>query len=398
MVKSNKKQRRRQNRPTQVLRINNSPVKPSRRRKRVMNMPRSINSSGVRNFIAHYRNALTDPFSPLADGVRIPDSFRYPTIPYKYTTRLQLKSDINGELQFTVLPCPYLSLMLALGTVNTGVAYGFAANAGLYSLATPAVSNAAGYSQYRVAAWGVRLFATDTALNAKGQYIVAPVPVPANTLLDWKFLDSTLIGTGQMATDCLGLQRPNAGIETSPMSCEFNAQNLMYGGDFRFNGVPYSADCQRFRPVSESINSPYNTASDFYSGQAAGSLAMLVAGSPPQAIHKVGSLNQLDMSGNIALLVCASGLPPSTAEVTLEIRYHVEHIAAIPSNSIGIPVSDIPPVGNTAMVERVFTAVQNIMKMGQHPLSRIAMNQIGMAGMAWARNSNSNRQHRLLMG
>lgn len=381
LPKQNKKKRRRNRKTPQVFQINHSRPKKSRMRKLTPGV-------SLANFVKHYREALSNPFSALADGVRIPDSFRYPSVPYKYTTRVGLTTDATGNLAFTLLPCPYLSLAMNAGTV-TGNILQYSVNTNIYSLASPSGSMSAGFGAYRVVAWGARLFLNDTATSARGQYIVTPVPVPANTVLDFNMLNSVIIGTGQVVTDALGLQRPNSGIETSPMACEFNAQQLMYGGDFRFHGVPYSTDCQRFRPLCEPNQNPY-ASNDFYLNRPSGSIIM-ASGILPATIQTIGNVNQLDMSGNIALLLTASGLPASTSEVTLEIRYHVEHLSAVGQSSIGVPVSDTPPVGNTALVEKVFNSVQDLLKIGQSPLFKLAVNSMSTAGYQYSRMRYNNR-------
>ncbi len=335
---------------------------------------------GPMDSVQQYALALRDPFDPRVDGVRMPDTYSYATITKKHKVRAALTSDSNGLLAFSVLPSPYFSLTIFNGS-GTGIT-AFPSNPYAAYITSPDTEVSSGLTAHRVVSWGFRIVMTDTNANAKGTYIVAPAPMGMNTFLDWQQLSSFGGTSGYYPTDFIGFPRATAGVETLPHARMFNAQDLMYKGEFRGVGVPYDSSVKDFRPMTRDGSTAYGGGNLFLSGNT-GSVLSTVTGTP-HTIRGLGQNRTLDMCGNIGYVVYGQGLPASTNEISLEIVYHVEYIPS-PTATIVSSFTAMPsPNGTTQLLERIFTGVRDSMYMGDKLMTGTAR-MLGMAGYAYMR-------------
>lgn len=356
-----------------------------RRRRRQKNTAPSNRCMRINDPRAQFLLALRDPFDPRAEGVRMPDLYRYPTVTKKHRVRFTCTSDASGLLAFTLLPTPYFCLQMVNGTATGVTAYGTNAYCGY--IATPDTETGSGLGAYRTVAWGFRILLADTNANAKGMYAVAPVPIAYNDNVTFAFLYNYATTAGVYPTDYMGLPRPASSTEVLPHVRLFNAQDLQYKGDFMAVGVPYDASVKDFRPLCRDGYTPYGT-SLLFNGKMSGSAA-IAAGTAGTAVQSLTNGKTLDATGHLGYIVYASGLPASTPEINIELVYHLEYIPA-PTTTLASTFSAAPsPPGSTSLLERTFSVLQNNMSLGGKALD-IGLRTLGMAGWAYARARGMN--------
>ncbi len=356
--------------------------KRPRRRKNIAPLNRSVRINDPR---AQFLLALKDPFDPRAEGVRMPDLYRYPTVTKKHRVRFTCTTDASGVLAFTLLPTPYFSLQMVNGTAAGVTPY--SSNTYCGYLASPDAEAASGLGAYRTVAWGFRILLADTNANAKGMYAVAPAPIAYNDNVNFLFLYNYATTAGAYPTDYMGLPRPASSTEVLPHVRLFNAQDLQYKGDFMAVGVPYDATVKDFRPLCRDGYTPYGTGV-LYNGKMSGS-ATLAVGTAATAVQSITNSRTLDATGHLSYIVYASGLPASTPEITVELVYHLEYIPA-PTLTLSSTFSAAPsPPGSTSLLERTFSLLQNNMSLGGKALD-IGLRTLGMAGWAYARSRGMN--------
>lgn len=88
--------------------------------------------------VKSYLKALSDPFSPEAVGIRIPDPYPYPTIGYRSEGLITVTSNSSGIASVLLLPHPFLSLvnMCNTSTISTTMT-NINSSTGLYAAITP---------------------------------------------------------------------------------------------------------------------------------------------------------------------------------------------------------------------------------------------------------------------
>lgn len=360
---------------------------PQRRKKRNRNRKRGPGGGPATDVYAQYKIALRDPFSASAEGVRLPDSFRYPTTAVKFKQRVTLTSTAAGEMGFTMLPNPLFCMQILAGAQSGFQTMG--SNVKCCRMLSRGDMLVARYGQYRVVAWGFRLLMSDTAFAAKGIYTVAPVPIPQNSFLDPDQMAQITMGVAP-PTDYLGMPRPDSTTELLPHARTFNAQDLMNKGDFLAVGVPYDPSCKDFRPVPDDSNTAFGSL-PLYAGVAAGS-AFVTALGLPSTIANAGTVNTLDMAGNIGFLIYGTGLPPSTNELSLEVVYHVEVVLNPTAGNIAASVGSPPPVGSTSILENIYTGVKDVFYFDKEMLETTG--RLGMKGLQFA-TSQYNRRNKV---
>lgn len=338
---------------------------------------RSPGTSGLAQAISHYNFAIRDPFDVRAEGVRMVDSFRYPTATLKFSKRGTLWTDAGGVLAFQVFPSPFYCAEFFNGTSSLS---GLTANASSKHLATPNGILAAAYGAYRTVAWGFRILLADTVSNAKGIYTVANFPLPRNSFLDWNIMNGNAYVGVRKPGDYIGAPRPDDSLELLSTRRTFNAQDLQYQGDFMGVGVPYNVTCADFRPLSTPTQSPYISGTLF--SNYCGSISY-ANGATPSTISDMGSVSLLDMAGNTGFSVYASGLPSGVNECSIELVYHMELLPFPTTNLSATPTCSASPPGSTTIFENLLSRVSDTLYLGKQPISRFLGN-LGMAGVRYA--------------
>jgi len=134
-------------------------------------MPRAVNGHASK-----YASALLHPFSPEAEGVRVPEPYAQPTVTYKLHRVMQVTTNAAGSFDFVITPS------LTYGAIQfTGTQTGLTARTITGAPAGVVVYDynpdlAGTLRSYRVVSYGLRIKSNTTFNNTKGRVYVARVP------------------------------------------------------------------------------------------------------------------------------------------------------------------------------------------------------------------------------
>ena len=143
-----------------------------------------------------YISAVLNPFSKNALGAQVPDLYSFPTVSKVLKTELKIRTDADGNMDFTLLPSLFQSILtgvpsgsansnINLGTTGsdgnfqiTATAFPTGASNGLWNLggvSVPSFVNGQ-FSKYRIVGWGARVRALIAPINQRGRLIFASNP------------------------------------------------------------------------------------------------------------------------------------------------------------------------------------------------------------------------------
>ncbi len=325
--------------------------------------------------VAQYRNAIANPFSPSAIGVRVPDSYCFPTVTYHYRTSMVVTSGAAGKASGVILPSPCYSYISNDGTVSGLTA--FAQNANAYYCLTP-TEMASKLTEYRVVSWGVRFLAKDTAYNSKGKISVALVPTTANAP-SWNTLQTitaTTIGVVSEYTVGLDTGYLDTSIQSLPSVRVFSMQDLLRG-EVQVTGLPLSNTFYDFKGTTDRSGLMWAT-----NTLLADEAVFSTAASPYGLINSTagGRKDIASLRGGMAIVYYATGLPASVNEFDIELVYHLEGSPNIsgPGGSVTglIPSSQQVLRGSTTLVENIVAGVRTAV-----PFVRMLTNSLSVDGM-----------------
>jgi len=275
------------------------------------------------NYLSVYRAALSDPFSALAQGARVPDMYSVPTATRHITRKLTLASNASGECDLVILPSAFYHALSARGSVVGGTPWitsdGVTTTNAVVFTATAAL--AAQLVSYRVVGYGVKVIGIASMTTTSGSLTIATVPAEgylntqlnqvggqsgnsnnaamsvANTLTSWGIPNATSVVSVPALLDL-----PNT-VETSMINIS-----------------------ERPITVTPKICSPsafqFKLASDIGPGYNAQDQTSAVSIS-------VGNASYLSFGGTESVVIAATGLPNSTSVLDVEITYHLEGIPFI---------------------------------------------------------------------
>lgn len=301
-----------------------------------------------------YAAALADPFDPFAIGCRVPDSYALPTAAYHIRTTFNCTSSAGGTFLSSFFANPCLTGMLGAGNI-TG-ATGFTQNNSVYYLLTPAVMQAQAMS-FRVAAWGIRILAKDTAFAEKGRVYAAVVPCggsspPFEVLQNIPAVNGTQLSENIFGYD-LGNLNPSA-IQNLANCQSFSLQNLMTVGSYTMSVSASHHDQFRFRSLANNTNNQWSTT--YVIGDA--TVVNTSSGQVPST--GLGWHDPTSLVGTSAVVIYATGMPPSTNEFDIDVIYHLEVTPNVFTNSTSslVPsaMSSVP--GDTSTLDRLNRAAK----------------------------------------
>ncbi len=328
----NKKKKRAPRGPIRNLVVLRKPKKANRPR---------INASGA---MRQFQLALRNPFSPDALGVRAIDAICYPTTVSHLRFKQTCTTTAGGAFQAVLLPFLHANMILAAGT-TTGAPGVYGANTAV-SYVTSGVTLKNSFTNLRVVAWGARIILTDSNLNAKGTYTLAPVMlgsvVPGESVLQTNAAANT-------AAICaaFGVPVPAETAASMPGAIAVNAQDLMAKGELLARGVMYNASAYDMKCVSGS-STAWNGTLYCVPGQG-------LYNTVGPSFTNVETNNLAEARGQIGYLLSVNNAPASTAEFQIEFIYHVE---GIPQPSQGVVMTSTPsPSGSTNLIERVLATI-----------------------------------------
>jgi len=154
-----------------------------------------------------YVAALTNPFSKDAIGAQVPDVYSFPTETRFIKTDLKLFSDSDGNLDFSLLPNLFQSILtgtpedlshfannnLHMNTIGSSAEFQYTgadsvdgSADGKWNLGGVTVPSqlAAQLSQYRIVGWGARVRALVAPLVQSGRLIFSSTPSASNCLFE----------------------------------------------------------------------------------------------------------------------------------------------------------------------------------------------------------------------
>ncbi len=310
---------------------------------------------GVRNDdLRQYEIALSNPFAVEAIGVRVPDSYCFPTVTYHFRSTITPTTNASGLCGMCVLPSPCFSLIGGSGTFGGPTA--FTANSGAYYFVAP-LDMQTKLTEYRVVSWGIRLLAKDTALASKGKIWIALVPT-TNNAPSWNTLNTvTASGTGVISEYTAGFDMGYLGssIQNYPSVRVFSLQDLLRG-EVQVTGVPLSNSFYDFKGTADRNDVPWNTGQVLADEGVFNNTAGLVNSTAG------GRKDIASLRGGMAILIYGSGMPAATNEFDVEVIYHLEGSPNLSSTS-GAVTGIVPSAqkvlhGSTSVMESVISAVR----------------------------------------
>lgn len=298
--------------------------------------------------VKQYEVALRHPFAISAMGVRVPDSFCFPTVTYHYRTSLIMTADGSGNISMAIFPSPALTMAQEQGTLSGG-ATSFTANGEVYYLVSP-TQLASKLTEYRVVSWGIRLLAKDTAFNSKGKVSIAMVPT-TNNAPSWNSVENTTATSTGVVTEYIAgfnVQYLSSTINNYPAVRTFSMQDLLRE-DIEVSGMPLNASFHDFRGTTDRTTTPWS-ATTFLADEVVTSGTALTSG------VAAGRKDVANLRGGVAILICATGLTGNLNAFDVDIIYHLEGTPNL-SDGAGfttgiVPSSQAVVNGSAMLVDR----------------------------------------------
>lgn len=318
-----------------------------------------------------FRHALQNPFSAMAIGCRVPDSYAIPTSTYHIRNTISCVTGSGGGFACIILPSPCLTFVLSSGTITSSMT-AFSQNTNCYYVASPTAVSVA-LTEYRVVSWGFRIIPKDTAFAAKGKYYLAFSPT-TNNAPSWNTMETVTASNLDVIGEYLvgiGAATGNLGqIVNLPSVRSFTAQDLMRR-EIQFAGAPLSSSFYEFKGTTDRTNMPWA------SGQ--------ILADEGVFNHTTGLVNATaggrkdiaSLKGGVGALLRFTGGPADTNEFDIELIYHLEGTPNVGSATTGgaiVPSSQRVAMGSTHLVESVMSAIHTagkIISAVQNPVQEV---------------------------
>lgn len=334
-----------------VLKVTKPKPKPKKQKKpKVQYQERSDD-------LSQFRLALRSPFSPVAMGVRVPDSYCFPTVTYHYRSSLSVVSDAGGAISMAVFPSPALTAAIEQGTIPSG-ATAFTANPEVYYFVSPTELSSK-LTEYRVVSWGIRILAKDTAFATKGKIMIAVVPT-TNNAPSWNTLQTAAAtSTGTVTEYIAGFDVAYlaASILNLPAVQTYSMQDLLRS-DIEVAGMPLNESFFDFRGTTDRTTTPWSAGTNIGDEIVATATALTAA-------TTIGRKDVASVRGGMAVLISATGLPVTTQSFDVDVIYHLEGTPNLSAASGGvaglIPSAQAVVNGSTMAVDK---ALHDARKLG----------------------------------
>lgn len=286
--------------------------------------------------MSRYAFALAHPFSPEAEGAKVPEPYAQPTVTYRFKRVVTLTTNAAGAVDFAVFPHLGISAAQYVGT-SAGLS-----NAGPTNLPAGVLmySSNANFQNllrsYRVVSYGVRIKSNTTFNNTTGRIYVARVPA-ATDYPAWVVPAGTTLGA---ISDMMNIPIDSAGGITSSIIALPKAAQYTLSELHQESGV-------------ELITHPIGpSAIDFLDG-------VLTTGESPAGTAVNYQAGYYSGRGWQQFLIAGDGLPATAQVLTLEIIYHVEGTPLINSSTGAsmIPSGMVAAVGSTQALNEVHSTI-----------------------------------------
>lgn len=273
--------------------------------------------SQAKKFVA----ALTLPFNKNAIGAQFPDSYSFPTDTRFIKTDLKLYSDADGNLDFTLLPSLFQSILTGRGNAGTALndntsinAIGTDSTFQVSSFITPPIAASDGtfnlggvtipglinaqLQQYRIVGWGARIRALIAPINQAGRLIFCSSP--SNEMSLYEPNNNTAIGTVNYNDVLNFFKLPTAGLDgfltteilnvPDAMECMFS--DLSLSGGMQWVSKCTSPDALSFRSTNNTLVDGANSLGfGLTDGSSSGSVFTTAPGLQPNACTSASTVN-----------------------------------------------------------------------------------------------------------
>jgi hypothetical protein len=307
--------------------------------RRIKGVPRSLlGSLDERRYIC----ALTDPFSPDANGAQIPDFYPFPLVPMKCVAIGTANADGGGNISHMITSHPHIVCAASGGSAFISSLPSWANNTTTAHLDIANLSSK--YSSYRVVAFGCRIKLLQQPLNAQGRLLVAAVPCPATRVLNARILENTAIddSTFNEVVCGIGLDALSGDtlstILSLPESAEISCAHMINKNvDLVYRPCTHGA--MMFNPTTRV-------------GLASGTTGLTDAegwdtatGAITSPAVTVDAMNPTLLDGHVAWIIRGLGFPNNgLTQLEYEFVWHVEGTPAMTTstNGVGMMVPNAP--------------------------------------------------------
>lgn len=283
--------------------------------------------------LATYRACLTNPFSPMAQGARVPDMYCVPTATRHITRKFTLATNASGEADVCILPSAYIHAFSPRGSVVGGSSLTTLDGVTLTNatVTTSASSLSAQLTNYRIVGYGVKVIGIASMTTNAGSATLATVPAEG-------YLNTT---------DTVGNQASNAANAFHTMARWLtslgipNASSVVSVASLPalLNSVETSLVNVSERPITviPKICSP--SAFKFRQSADQGP-GFNITGQTSVATVSAGNASFLEVNGQETTVIAITGCPASTSMLDIEVVYHIEGIPFISATAGQIIGSD----------------------------------------------------------
>lgn len=336
-----------------------------------------------------YAQAVTNPFSPLAVGARVPDLYSYPSSTFKTEGTFQVKTDGTGIMSFALTGIPW---MMALNTsagispFQGSILESVNANGNTISCQPyDAVSLQTKCGTYRVVGAGYMITSMLTPTATTGRVMMAAVPISGHNPGPKIMSSGTAASYATNSNDIICTMTGMTGNVHSTAHLPSTMLELPNSVEF-----PLAAIIGDAVQVTHNICSPhafeYHTSNVNQNyGRNAANTADLVDNngeSIPGLTVIYEDSTQLDHSGKDMIWVRVEGAPANTVVLDVKYIFHFEGTPYLPSGvvpadrftSSAASAPPVDPIGHLKFLSEI----------SNHPairfLGRAAFNGLAAAG------------------
>jgi hypothetical protein len=314
-------------------------IRPKQKKKVTIQRVKSNSPSPL----STYRACLSQPFSALAQGARVPDMYSVASATRHITRKFTLVSNSSGECDVVIVPSAFLHAMSPRGSVVGGGTWstldgGTVANSTVF---TTTASLSAQLTNYRIVGYGVKIIGIASMTTNSGSLTIATLPTEG-------WLNSST---------SVGGQNPNSNNAAMTVTNTL----LSYGVPTASNvvsvsalpGLPNTAESslinvsERPMEVCPKICSPsafmFRETTDLGPGYG-------ITNQTSATFVSAGNPAYLAVGGLETVVIAATGCPASTSMLDIELVYHLEGIPVVSSTANAVIGSDttgvaVDPVG-----------------------------------------------------
>lgn len=331
--------------------------------------PRKNKMASGSEDLARYEAALTNPFSELAMGARVPDSYSFPSEVRHVKMVFTGTPRETGDMDVAVFAHPLYSLISGTGTWQGGIATpDSVANLTQRAVLSEAKLSAA-FNNYRMVGGGIRIKFSNTYNTAQGRLFIAVQPSPTNLPVYSRI--------GASRTDIYeACDLPSEAITSGGVtSVALPTQILTY---------PYSLEIPTSELIGNTIEVPFRVSSAAFADWRESSSAAGASSGPSLVTTSGTGVDNTVPEGYCmsdgwsTVLIRGTGLSPSTSGlIDIEVIYHLEGTPAI-----GASASDptILSGATTQPVVNVTGMFKALAKQSLSPFAKTARSALGASG------------------